>query len=217
MPTFYGLRGLRCPGMASTRPGEVSASIAVLGLLVQQSDTVAGVRLRLDEEYPEARWQPNIVHNTMTSLVDQGLVDITASGRQRSLDHCEPTSKGKERIARWKHEPSVAPPERDDLRAKLKYVSDADELAARIRDIKDQEDACASEHKAALKRYLEARALGRLDPTGDQDLEVIVRWALMTDEIRRWHSRLSDLKRLRKALEDPYGRSDTLEVELDDG
>ena len=189
----------------------------MLGLLVQRSDTVAGVRLRLDEEYPEARWQPNIVHNTMTSLVDQGLVDITASGRQRSLDHCEPTSKGKERIDRWKHEPSVAPPERDDLRAKLKYVRDADELAARIGDIKDQEDACASEHKAALKRYLEARALGRLDPTGDQDLEVIVRWALMTDEIRRWLSRLNDLKRLRKALEDPHGRSDTLEAELDDG
>jgi DNA-binding PadR family transcriptional regulator len=204
--------------MASSSPGSLSASIAVLGLLVERSDTVAGVRFRLDEEHPGACWQSNVVHNTVPRLVDEGLVRITVRGSSRALDQCEATSEGRERIDRWKREPSVAPPERDELRAKLKYVEDGDDLAATIRDIRRQEDECVARHKGAVTRYVEARAVRQLDArAGTMDRRVMVRRALMTDEIRRWQGRLKDLQRLRRDLEDPDGARDTLDTVAGDG
>src|SRR5450759_3173227 len=59
--------------MPPTRTGELSASMAILCLVVQQPDTVASVGLRLTETFPHARWSRNAAHGNLPSLAKQGL------------------------------------------------------------------------------------------------------------------------------------------------
>jgi hypothetical protein len=49
--------------MPPTRTGELSASMAVLCLVVEQTDTVAGVGVRLARKFPDAWWSRNAAHN----------------------------------------------------------------------------------------------------------------------------------------------------------
>jgi hypothetical protein len=204
--------------VASPRTGELSARLALLGLLVQQSDTLAGVGVRLEEEHPGARWQRNIVHNSVPSLVKQGFVSVTRRGPERSLDHLEATSKGIEHFRRKLRASSAAlPAQRDALRAKLKYIDGEADLGVIIGDIREQEELCVRQGEAAKSRYRTAQRLGRLHPGGEKDWKVRVRRALMVDEVSLWYVRAKGLQRLREHLEDPDGENDTLDAGPRDG
>lgn len=200
--------------MASPRSGELSAGLAVLGLLIQQPDTVAGVGLRLEEEHPGARWPRNIVHNTVPSLAGRGLVRIAEEGGERSLDRYEVTPLGAEHFSRWLGESgAVLPALRDAMRAKLRYVDDESQLARIVRDIRDQEDLCVREGEQAMMRYRTAQIMGRLKSVGEQDWRTRVRRALMIDEVSLWYDRAKALRHLREHLEDPRGDRDMLSAD----
>src|SRR3981081_1131506 len=77
--------------MPPPRPGDLHAGIAILGLLVRQSDTVAGLGLRLRAEHPGGRWARNSVHTSVPALAEQGFIRIVRPGRERSLDLYEAT------------------------------------------------------------------------------------------------------------------------------
>ena len=192
--------------------------MAVLGLLVQQPDTVAGVGLRLEDEHRGACWPRSITHNSVPRLVERGLVRVIRRGPEPSLDRLEATSEGVESLRRWLVESSAAvPAQRDALRAKLKYIDGEAELGVMIRDIREREELCAREADAATTRYKTASRLGRLHPGGEHDLKVRVQRALMIDEARSWYERARGLKRLREDLEDPDGVRDTLAAGAGDG
>jgi len=204
--------------MASPRPGDFPASMAVLGLLIQQPDTVAGLALRLDEEHPNARWPRNIVHNSVPSHVEKGFLRLVRPGAERSLDRYEATPAGCEHFRRSLRESSATLPAlRDALRAKLKYVEGLDELQAAIGDIREQEEMCVREGETAMTRYRTARRLGRLGPSDAHDCRTTVRRALMIDEVNLWYERAKGLQRLREHLEDPRGEKDTLDRGGGDG
>ncbi len=197
--------------MATPRTGELPAGMAVLGLLVQRPDTVAGVGLRLEQEYPAARWPRNIVHNTLPSLLDRRLVMVAKRGSERSLDRYEPTEAGEERFAEWMRESSaVLPSVRDAMRAKLRYIECEDQLASIVQDIREQEDLCVGEGEKAMLRYRRAQRSGRLGALDGSDWRPRVRRALMLDEVSFWHQRAHALQRLREYLEDPCGEHDAL-------
>lgn len=198
--------------MGTPRTGELAAGTAVLGLLVQQPDTVAGVALRLEQEYPAARWPRNIVHNTLPSLAGRGLVLVAKQGVERSLDLYQATPDGVDHFAAWmRKSAAVLPSMRDAMRAKLRYVEREDQLAAIVRDIREQEDLCVGEGEKAMMRYRTAQRAGRLGPVDTPGWRLRVRRALMLDEVSFWHQRARALQRLREYLEDTCAESEMLQ------
>jgi hypothetical protein len=55
--------------MPQARSGDLSASMAILGLLVQRSDTASGVGVRLTEMFPRAQWSRTSVHKNIPVLI----------------------------------------------------------------------------------------------------------------------------------------------------
>jgi hypothetical protein len=204
--------------MASARPGDFPASMAVLGLLIQQPDTIAGVSLRLDAQHPNARWSKSIVHNSVSSNVEKEYLCLAHAGAERSLDRYEATPEGREHFrSALRRSSATLPAMRDALRAKLKYVDGPDELSSAIEDIREQEELCALEREAAVARYRDARRLGRLNLSDERDWRTTVDRALLIDEVNIWHERSKGLRRLREHLEDPHGERDTLAPGTSDG
>ncbi len=198
--------------MATGRPGDFPASMAVLGLLVRQADTIGGLAARLEEEHPNARWPRNIVHNTLDSHVRHGYVRELHPGRGRGAFVYEATPDGVEHFrARLRESAAALPALRDALRAKVRYVEDEEGLVAAIRDVREQEELCVGEAEAARARYRKAWRLGRLQSSDEHDLGSRVERALMIDEVRLWRERANGLRRFRRHLEDPRGEDDTLE------
>jgi len=183
--------------------------MAVLGLLVQHSDTVGGLSLRLEGQHPNARWPRNIVHNTLTSHVRKDLVRVVGSGG--AAERYEATPAGVEHFREWlRKSAATVPTLRDALRAKLSYIEDEEQLAGAIRDIRKQEEWCVDEAETAQGRYRRAWRLGRLQSSGKHDVRTRVRRVLMVDEVKLWLERAAALRRLRVSLEDPDGENDTL-------
>jgi DNA-binding PadR family transcriptional regulator len=185
---------------------DLSASIAVLGLLARQRDTIPCLRLRLEEEYPSAHWSNNIVHTTLPSLVRGGLVRIAREGSGRSQDLYEVTPEGAEHVRNWLSESTgIRPVLRDVLCAKLKYVEEQPDLHSILRHIRAGEEHYVREAEAARTRYRIAKELGHLDPSDERDSKTIARRAVMIYEVRKLHGEARGLQRLRENVEDPNG------------
>lgn len=126
--------------------------MAILGLLVQQPDTTAGVGVRLAELFPRAHWARNTVHNNMPSLIEQGLVRLVDKGSEASLDRYEATSAGAGRFRAWLHRSTVlSPTVRDALQGRLAFA-ERDELVSLIEMVRQSEDAHRMEFAAAQGR-----------------------------------------------------------------
>jgi DNA-binding PadR family transcriptional regulator len=200
--------------MPLARKGDLTATMAILGLLVERPDTVNGVKLRLTERFPSAGWSRSIAHGAMPSLVHQGFVRMIREGAGRSLDVYEAAPSGIERFRKWLSEFSAAPPVlRDALHAKLQFAADADNLIAVVRAIRGQEEACFEAAEAARIWVHRARHLGQLAPAKDADRESRLLGAMMIAEMRMWSDTAKQLKRFREDLEDldtdeQEGRSD---------
>jgi DNA-binding PadR family transcriptional regulator len=200
--------------MASPRIGEVSAGKAVLGLLVQRADTAAGVGVRLEQEYPAARWPRSIVHNTLPELAAHGLVQVARRGPERALDLYEATPGGADHIASWLRESTVVIPAiRDATRAKLRCLQDEEQLATIVGDIREQEDLCAREGERAMLRYQAARGAGHLGRAEMPEWQRRVRLALMLDEATFFLHRARALQRLQRHLQEPEMGSEALALD----
>lgn len=197
--------------MPKARTGELPASLAVLGLLIRRADTVAGVRLRFDEEHRYGHWPRNIVHSSIASLTDRGHICVTSMGPSRSLDLYAATPNGVAHFRNWLQASSATLPGlRDELRAKIRYIDDEAALRATLRDICERETACKREGEAARMRYATAKRLGHVEPMGEWDLETAVRRVAIIDEIRLWYRRAEELQHLRRELENPFNAESSL-------
>ena len=79
--------------------------MAILGLLIQQSDTASGLALRIEKEFRSMRWSKSIAHNTVPSLAKQGFVRLIEKGAKDSLDRYEVTREGVEEFRGWLRNP----------------------------------------------------------------------------------------------------------------
>lgn len=191
--------------MARARKGELSAKAAIMGLLVERSDTINGVKSRLEAKFPGASWSPSIAYRAVDSLAEDGYVRIAAGGAERSLHLYEATPEGVGWFKRWLGEFS-APVLRDALRAKLEYVGDESALRSVVEAIREQEQDAFEASEAAHLRLNRARRRGELGAARDAGWESRLRYALMSDEVLWWRNRGVRLKRLRENLERPEGR-----------
>ncbi len=183
--------------------------MAILGLVVQKTDTVNSLGARLVERFPHAQWSRSVAHNSLPSLEKQGLVRLIEHGAERALDRYEATGAGVEEFRDWLRASSAAPLAlRDAVHAKLELAEEED-VPDLIAAIREEEEACAREFAAASSRLNVEWQLKRLGPAlgggparSATDLRGRVRRALMTDEAMLWGMRARRLRRLRRELED---------------
>lgn len=148
----------------TTRKGNLTASMAILGLLIQQPDTTTSIKKRLDREYPHGRWSRSIAHNNIKSLANHGLIRRVRRGETASDDLYEATPQG---IAAFRTLLSKAvkepPPIRDALLLWIEY-SDESELPEILKVIKEFEEIARAEYSAAMSLQSIERSLGNFGP-----------------------------------------------------
>ncbi len=189
--------------MGATHKGEMSASMAVLGILARAPDTLAGVGRHLAREFPRARFARSVVHNSLSSLERQGLVRVTEKGRERSLDRYCVTEQGRDSFRKWLRDFSaLTPVVRDGLNAKLAFA-DPEDLPPLLAAVRAAQRACAQEYATAHARFLAARVAngGR-----DDGWSVELQRAMIGDEVTMWLFHVKRLQRLHAILE-PLSRA----------
>jgi DNA-binding PadR family transcriptional regulator len=187
--------------MSTRRTGELTASIAMLGLLVQQPDTIANLAGRLAERFPNECWSRSSVHKNMPGLVSRGLAAPTEASAGRPAEIYEATSEGFAQFRDWlRHSTEELPALRDAVRARLELAEEQD-LPMLLEAIREETAICIEQYERLRGRYATECRLGRLGSGSDQEFRTRVRGALLVDEIILWGSRIKRLQRLRKELE----------------
>jgi DNA-binding PadR family transcriptional regulator len=185
--------------MGATHKGELSASIAILGLLSQEPDTAARLGQRLTRSFPPARFARSVVHNTLPSLKRRGLVCVLDAGTESGLDRYALTPRGSNTLQRWLHGPPTGPPVlRDPLHAKIVFAG-PQELPTLIGAVRKEEQLCAQEYAAAHARLLAARPLG---VRSGEDWKDALERIMTGDEVAMWLLRVRRLQRLHQALQE---------------
>jgi DNA-binding PadR family transcriptional regulator len=175
--------------------------MVVLGLLMREPDTAAGVKERLVETLPSARWTRSIGHSTFASLAQKRSIRIIERGAQPSEDRYETTRKGREEFLEWMHAPlTVLPALRDALHVKL-LLCEPDDLPWFVGVIREYEEAFYEAAEQAQIRLNKAWREGRLGSGDDEDLKSWVLGLMMTEEASLWHEMAKRKKRLRIEFE----------------
>jgi DNA-binding PadR family transcriptional regulator len=181
--------------------GDLSASMAILALLIRRPDTPSRVRVRLAEEFPHGRWSRSIAYNDVPNLAKQGLIRKTQGGKKKSEDLYEATPEGIATFKEWLSETAGAlPPVRDALLLWLEHSEEA-ELPELIRVVCEAEDAARAEFVGAQVRLNTERALGNLGPADGADWHGQIRYTVLSELMQMCGERAMRLKRLRKKLQ----------------
>jgi DNA-binding PadR family transcriptional regulator len=193
----------------------MSASMAVLGLVVQRPDTIAGVAFRLSETFPRARWSPGAAHSNMPNLAKQGLLRVSQEGPEPTLDRYEATPRGVDEFRRWLARSSSLPPAlRDGLQAKLEFI-EFQELAGFIETVRKAERDCRSEYASAHGRWKAFGSLGSPEPAPGQLLRHKLKAVQLVDEVMLWGAQAKRLASLRVQLENLLREANSPPGDLD--
>jgi hypothetical protein len=192
--------------MPPSSPGELSAAMALLGLLVEQPDTGAGVGVRLSEQFPRAGWSRNVAHNNLPSLERQGLVRVVSRHPSGKVSLCgyEASAAGVAKLRAWIRESAVVPPVlRDALQGKIEF-SIPEDLRVLAREIGAEEIVCAGEFARAHTHSKQAQKLRsrRGAKGGAPAWDVLTRELQIADEAVVWSQRAKRLQGLREHIED---------------
>ena len=189
--------------MSTFSSGDLTPRMMVLGLVVQQPDSVAGVARRLADQFASARFPKTSAHNNLPSLAAKGYVRLMAPGDKASLDRYEATAKGVELLREWLHRTELPPAIRDALQCKLEFL-EREDLAALIQLVGDEEQAYTAAFDIAHTRVRrEQRA--RLARGGPRDWRVRLRGVQNKDEAMLWSLMAKRLEHLREDLEELLG------------
>lgn len=135
-------------------------SMAILGLLVEQSDTLGGIGIRLDRQFPDALWSPSTLPNGMKGLVRQKRVRLIAKGGKSRQNRYEATDQGAAYFHAWKRESAAVPRMlRDALQGKLAFSTLAD-LPGLIQTTRAELNDCEQKFVDVHKRLRNAAPVG---------------------------------------------------------
>ncbi len=196
--------------MQVPRTGEISSSMAVLGLVVQRSDTIAGVAFRLSETFPRAYWSPGAAHSNMRNLAKQGLLRVVSRGPEPTLDLYEATAEGIAEFDKWMVRLILLPPAlRDGLQARLEFI-ELGKPAALLEMVREAQRRCRLEYAEAHKRW---KAFTNLSPgreretfDSEQMLSQGLKGIQLMDEVMLWGAEAKRLTSLCDQLEHLLGR-----------
>jgi hypothetical protein len=187
--------------MAPSGKGDLTASMAILGLVVRKADTLEGIKARMDAYFPHAGWSSSVAYSGVEGLEIRGLVAVCSSAEQRALDYIEATALGAASFRAWLREGSMATRVlRDAIRVKLAFCEEGD-LPDQILALGEEQRFCEERFEAAHLRRLRAGRMGQLGPFDGSDERGRLRHVLLVDEAMVWGQRALRLKRLREELE----------------
>jgi DNA-binding PadR family transcriptional regulator len=178
----------------------------VLGLVVQQQDTVAGVARRLSDRFAVAGFPKGSAYDNLPSLADKGFVRVVAKGPsdEPTRDRYEATPEGIQYFRAWLRRTELPPIIRDALQCKLEFTGPAD-LAALIRTVREQEESYMVAYDVARARVLREQRVRRAKG-GPADKHTRLRSIQNRDEATLWGlmaKRLEDLgDELERLLQD---------------
>jgi DNA-binding PadR family transcriptional regulator len=187
--------------MPPPRTGELSASMAVLGLLVERPDVAASVKIRLAQRFPEAHWAPTATDNNLKSLLKQGHVRVVQEGRKPGMSRYEATSSGVAHFREWVRESEVSPlVVRDTVQGRLAFTEPED-LPEMLEGLRLKKKACEHEYAAAHRCVAEARERERLAVGSRETWDAMFMGAKAKDKTKMWGKELERIDELIDSIE----------------
>jgi DNA-binding PadR family transcriptional regulator len=190
--------------MPAFSSGDLTPRMMVLGLVIQQQDTVAGVDRRLADQFVSARFSRGSAHKNLPSLAEKGYVRLVRKGPpdEPTLDCYEATSKGVELLRGWLRHTEMPPAIRDALQCKLEFL-EREDLAALIQVVREEEYAYTSACDIARSRVLREQRSRR---ARDRPIDWRIRLGGIRskDEANLWGLMSQRLERLRDELEELF-------------
>jgi hypothetical protein len=180
--------------------GDLTASMVVLGLLIQRPDTPARMRNRLDEEVPHGRWSRATAYNNVRSLARQGYIRKVKAGRQSSEDLWEPTQTGVAAFMEYLRDAANAPPALRDAMLLWLEHSEESELPALLAVVQQLEVTAKAEFTAATRHLTAERERGNLGPADGSDWRGRVREMVLSDMALMWGQKALRFKKLGEKL-----------------
>jgi hypothetical protein len=183
------------------RTSDLSMSMVVLGLLVERSDTLGGIGVRLDRQFPDALWSRSALPNGMKGLLRKNHARLIAKGGRPRQDRYEATDSGAAYFHAWKRE--SAPPRmlRDALQGKLTFSTRAD-LPGLIETTRAELGNCEQKYADAHKRLRSAAPRSPGSGGGSAGYDAMVSSALLADQVNVWGFEIRRLRDLLKDLEE---------------
>ncbi len=179
-------------------PKSITPRIAVLSLVVQEPDTVAGVSRRLKEQFPAAQFPESSAHNNMRSLAQTGHIRLVEEGAEPPLNRYEATTAGDELSRRWLLS-SLPPMMRDPLQGKLAFVG-SEQIAALIRLVREEEQAFTIEYDQVQSRWLKHKRFR--DDLLRADWRAELQAIKLKDEVDLFGVMVMRRKKVRRELEE---------------
>ncbi len=175
----------------------------VLGLVIQQADTVAGVARRLSDQFNVARFPVGSAYDNLPSLAKKGYVRLISKGppEEPTRDRYEATPKGVEHLRGWLLSTELPPLIRDALQCKLEFVEHED-VAELLQLVREQEEVYTAAYDFARARVLREQrsrraknkpvdARSRLRSIQHKDEATL--WGLMSKRLERLGDELEEL------------------------
>jgi DNA-binding PadR family transcriptional regulator len=184
-------------------PKNITPRIAVLSLVVQESDTVAGISRRLKEQFPAAQFPESSAHNNMRTLAEAGYLRLVEVGAEPPLNRYEATVAGDELSRKWVLRSSLPPMMRDPLQGKLAFVG-YEEIAALIRLVREEERAFGVEYDQVQSRWLGHKRFR--DDLAGLDWHAELQAIKLKDEVDLFGVMIRRRKRVRAELEELLSR-----------
>ncbi len=189
------------PRMPGFRTGDTTPQMMVLGLVIQQQDTIYGVAGRLADQFPSAGFAKGSAHKNVRSLARKGYVRMVEQGPpdEPTRDRYAATPKGVAYFRTWLRRTKLPPVVRDAFHCKLEFLEHED-LAALLRTVREEEkayaDACDEARARVLREQRSKRA--RDKPVGWREQ---LRGLQNKDEANLWGLMYKRLERLGDELE----------------
>jgi len=181
----------------------------VLGLVIQQEDTVSGVSRRLMGMFPEAGFGRNAAHSSITSLLGKDWVRVSGTatddakasgtGRKSSPLVYAATPQGVEHF-RVEQQVVVFPRVKNGVKSRLEFLRPED-LPMAIENFAKEAQACSELAEKARMALLDDQRLRRKlrrPPTWEEQLRDII----LKQEATSWTAIAFGLDSARTSLED---------------
>ncbi len=190
--------------MREFRSGEVTPHEAVLGLLAQGRTTVAGLKGRLEREFPHANYAPNTASMALRRLAAKGQARLVEHGGEDAADVYEITGPGMGVLEDWLYEiVSVPAPQRDSIQAKLAFLP-ADGVGRLVAIIKVLEEAAAHQYGVEHGKIKTLNIGGRV--AGNPGLELqCIRHQFTANLWGQEQKRLAGLRKDLERFRDKHG------------
>jgi DNA-binding PadR family transcriptional regulator len=186
--------------MPALSANDLTPQMLVLGLVIQQPDTVAGIGRRLADEFASARFSRSSAYKNLPPLADQGYVRLVEEGESRSLNVYEATTKGVKYFQKWLGSTRLPPMIRDVLHVKLKFLAQED-IVELLEVVREEEHAYTKACEIAQTRVLQEQRWRRRK-RAQWDWCARLRHIQRKDEVNLWSLMSLRLERLREDLEE---------------